>query len=315
MNFQPARKLIASPFQPSTKPVPFTARSLIDQTRAAFSTLPDSRKTATSNNLKYAVEDAALSAFSVFFTQSPSFLDYQVRMQKTYGKNNAQSLFGVHQIPSMNQVRNILDPIPPQTVYPVFAEISEGLHQNGYLNPYRRTGNTLLIALDGTDFFASEKLSCPHCTRQTLKNGKTLHRHTAVTPVIVAPEQPQVVPSPPEFVHPQDGQEKQDCELAAAKRWLDAWGASYSSWGAMLLGDDLICIVIKTFAKGPSRRVFISCWSANRIPIPRYTTGSPILSIPARCGSWHTNAGTVLTLSPSVIATCTIYHYATAMMP
>ena len=146
---------MASPFQPSKKPTPFTARSLIDQTRAAFSTLPDSRKTATRNNLKYAVEDAALSAFSVFFTQSPSFLDYQVRMQKTYGKNNAQSLFGVYQIPSMNQVRNILDPIPPQTVYPVFAEISEGLHQNGYLNPYRRTGNTLLIALDGTDFMAN----------------------------------------------------------------------------------------------------------------------------------------------------------------
>jgi hypothetical protein len=28
------------------------------------------------------MEDAALSAFSVFFTQSPSFLDYQVRMQQ-----------------------------------------------------------------------------------------------------------------------------------------------------------------------------------------------------------------------------------------
>ncbi|MCD2452858.1 hypothetical protein GO003_020960 [Methylicorpusculum oleiharenae] len=46
---------MASPFHPSTKPAPFTARSLIDKTRAAFSTLPDSRKTATSNNLKYAV--------------------------------------------------------------------------------------------------------------------------------------------------------------------------------------------------------------------------------------------------------------------
>lgn len=232
---------MASPFHPSTKPAPFTARSLIDKTRAAFSSLPDSRKTATSNNLKYAVEDAALSAFSVFFTQSPSFLDYQVRMQKTYGKNNAQSLFGVHSIPSMNQARNILDPIPPQLVYPVFADISEGLHQNGYLDPFRRTGNTLLIALDGTDFFSSEKIACPQCTRQTMKNGKILHRHTAVTPVIVAPGQTQVVPLPPEFVHPQDGQEKQDCELAAAKRWLDAWGARYAPWGATLLGDDLYC--------------------------------------------------------------------------
>jgi hypothetical protein len=40
-----------------------------------------------------------LSAFSVFFTQSPSFLDYQTRMEKAHGKNNAQSIFGIHKIP------------------------------------------------------------------------------------------------------------------------------------------------------------------------------------------------------------------------
>jgi hypothetical protein len=50
--------------------------------------------------------DAALSAFSIFFTQSPSLLDSQVRMQKQQGKNNAASLFGVHEIPSDNQIRN-----------------------------------------------------------------------------------------------------------------------------------------------------------------------------------------------------------------
>jgi hypothetical protein len=46
------------------------------------------------------VEDAALSAFSVLFTQSPSFLNYQRRLQKRRNRNNAQSIFGVHQIPS-----------------------------------------------------------------------------------------------------------------------------------------------------------------------------------------------------------------------
>jgi len=60
------------------------------------------------------------------------------------------------------------------------------------------------------------------------ENGKTLYRHTVVTPVIVAPGQSRVVPLPPEFVSAQDGQEKQDCELAAAKRWLTTWGAHYA---------------------------------------------------------------------------------------
>jgi len=36
--------------------------------------LPDERKPG--NNTKYEVEDAVMAAFSVFFTQSPSFLDF-----------------------------------------------------------------------------------------------------------------------------------------------------------------------------------------------------------------------------------------------
>lgn len=232
---------MAAPFEPSSKPTPFTASSVINELQAAFSVLPDTRKTATSNNLKYAVKDAAMSAFGVFFTQSPSFLDYQTRMQKKHGKNNAQSIFGIYKLPSTNQVRNLLDPVSPEMVYPLLAKVSDGLYHNGYLAKFRSIGDTLLMPIDGTDFFSSEKISCPCCTRQTLKNGKILYRHTAVTPVIVAPGQADVIPLPPEFVRPQDGQEKQDCELAAAKRWLDAWGAYYSLWGITILGDDLYC--------------------------------------------------------------------------
>jgi hypothetical protein len=196
--------------------------NLVDQIRSTFNALPDCRKQG--NNQKYAVEDAALSAFSVFFTQSPSFLDYQRRMQKLHNRNNAQSIFGVHQIPSTSQIGNLLDPIAPETLYPLLAEAGDKLYAQGCLEPFISLGGTLLVALDGTDSFCSEKISCPCCTRQTLKNGKTLYRHTVVTPVIVAPGQSRVVPLPPEFVSAQDGQEKQDCELAAAKRWLTTWG-------------------------------------------------------------------------------------------
>ena len=52
------------------------------------------------NHQKYQISDAVMSAFSVFFSQSLSFLDAQEHMQKKYNKNNAQSIFGVHQLPS-----------------------------------------------------------------------------------------------------------------------------------------------------------------------------------------------------------------------
>jgi hypothetical protein len=67
--------------------------------------------------------DAALSAFAVFMTQAPSFLAQQRDMQRTKGRNNAQSLFGVHQIPSDNQIRTILDPIAPSQLSELFWQL------------------------------------------------------------------------------------------------------------------------------------------------------------------------------------------------
>ncbi|MBK1630535.1 hypothetical protein CKO31_07205 [Thiohalocapsa halophila] len=72
----------------------FTAATVVTRIRRALDEPPDARKGG--NNQRYAMGDAGLSAFSVFFMQSPSFLDFQVRMQKARGRNNASALFGVH---------------------------------------------------------------------------------------------------------------------------------------------------------------------------------------------------------------------------
>ena len=73
------------------------------------------------------------------------------------------------------------------------------------------------------------------------KNGTVTYSHSVVTPVIVAPGNPRVLPLEPEFIVPQDGHEKQDCENAAAKRWLDQCGTRYRPLGITILGDDLYC--------------------------------------------------------------------------
>ena len=165
----------------------------------------------------------------ILHAQSPSFLDYPVRMQKAHGKNTAQSIFSIHQIPTTHHICNLLDRIPLKTVFALLVGIGDGLYQQGYLESFRAVGGTLLAALDGTDFFASEKSAYPCCTRQTLNNDKTLYRHTTITPVLVAPGQTHVLPLPPAFVQSQDGQEKQDCEAAAAKRRLSAWRPHYAA--------------------------------------------------------------------------------------
>jgi hypothetical protein len=72
-----------------------------------------------------------------------------------------------------------------------------------------------------------------------LKNGKTNYYHSVLTPVIVQPGNEQVLSLEPEFITPQDGHEKQDCEIQAAKRWLEKHGDFYAKRGVTILGDDL----------------------------------------------------------------------------
>tara|TARA_A100001391_G_C5069226_1_gene277895 strand:+ start:450 stop:1787 length:1338 start_codon:yes stop_codon:yes gene_type:complete len=219
-------------------PAALTLEGLVVALREQFEDFADPR---TGKNTRYTMADIALAAFSVFFTQSPSFLAHQRSMQQTKGRNNAHSLFQVGQIPTDVHIRQTLDPTPPATLYPMFASVYDALDDVGALEPYRVRHDQELIALDGTQYFASSALSCPHCTRTERGNGEVTFSHHAITPVLVAPDNPRVINLEPEFITPQDGHDKQDCESAAAKRWITRHAGRWRERGATLLGDDLYC--------------------------------------------------------------------------
>ena len=135
------------------------------QVRTALTTtlqqLPDKR---TSPNRLYTLGDAGLAAFSVFFTQSPSFLAFQRQMQRQRGRNNAHSLFGVDRIPSDPQIRNLLDTVDPANLYGAFWALLALVDQAGYLADYHDAGS-LLLSLDGTGYFSSTEIHCANCTK------------------------------------------------------------------------------------------------------------------------------------------------------
>ena len=180
--------------------------------------LPEHRK--ESPNTHYAIHDAALGAFGIFFTQSPSFLEYQRRLQQTKGCHNASTLFDVQQMPCDNQGRTLLDPLAPSHLDAVFLEVFERLEQHRMLTQFRVLGDQLCVALDGTTYFSSQAIHCQNCLRRQLSNGHTLYYHPAITPVMVCPGHAQGIALPPEYIMPQDGHDKQDCERAVGKRWL-----------------------------------------------------------------------------------------------
>jgi hypothetical protein len=154
------------PFRVNLRPDTFSL--LIEHLHSVVERFPDER---TGSETVYSMADAALGAFSVYFTQSPSFLEFQRLLQVSKGCNNALTLFGITQIPSDNQIRNLLDPVPPSTLYPVYAAVVQALHQEGHLQAYRCINGDLLVAMDGTRYFASQKIHCPHCRVTKHANG------------------------------------------------------------------------------------------------------------------------------------------------
>jgi hypothetical protein len=173
--------------------------------------------------VRYTMAD--MSAFSLFFMQSSSFLAHQRRLEEGQGRSNCQTLFGLDKIPSDNHVRALLDPASPDHFHPVFAEVVAELERSGGLKDFHRLGDHVLIALDGTEYHVSDKVRCRHCSTRKRGKDKTEHFHAMLSATIVAPDHNRVVPLEPEFIVPQDGHDKQDCESRAAG-WSVTAGAT-----------------------------------------------------------------------------------------
>ena len=209
---------------------------LVSRIRESFSEFCDVRQ---GKNIQYDMVDAGMGAFSVFFIQSSSFLSAQQDLKRRKGQCNAESLFGMDQVPSDNQIRALLDPVAPSSVAPVFREVYQRLERAGVLEGYRSFGHRLLVVIDGTQYFSSQKIHCEKCNMRELSNGKTNYFHSVLTPVIAQPGNAHVIALEPEYILPQDRKEKQDCEIEAAKRWVDKNGDFYAQQGVTLMGDDL----------------------------------------------------------------------------
>jgi Glycosyl transferase family, helical bundle domain len=201
----------------------------------ACADFPDKRKSAG----VYSMADIGLSAFSLFFMQSESFLSYQRSLEEGRKTSNCQTLFGMAKIPTDNHIRSMLDPVHPSHLQSAFDQAMAELHGNGGLKTFQRLDGRVLIALDGTEFFCSQKLGCANCQTRKRANGKVESYHSMLAATVVAPGHNMALPLMPEFIVKPDGAAKQDCERNAAKRWLAAHGELIKELRPVYLGDDL----------------------------------------------------------------------------
>ncbi|MCP4113089.1 MAG: ISNCY family transposase, partial [Desulfobacteraceae bacterium] len=156
------------------------------------------------------------------------------------GKNgNASNLFGLDRIPSHNQTRDVLDGVSPEYLVPVYDGVFRSLDRSGILRGLHGFEDDILIALDGAQYFSSKSISCKNCSTKKHRDGTVMYHHSVLMPAIVVPWDNMAIPLAPEFIVPQDGSSKQDCEANAGKRWTDDFRRRHKKVSATLLGDDL----------------------------------------------------------------------------
>jgi len=201
-----------------------------------FEQLPDSRQ---QGKVDYRLHDCLMSALAMMFFQDPSLLAFQRRMQDNMQANNLKSLFAVDAIPNDTPLREALDAVATDQINPVFSILFQRLQRGKQIEPFKLESGHYLIALDGTQYFSSEKIHCPSCLRRKGAKGPLRYSHQILQAVMLHPHMRQVVPLAPEPVANTDGRTKQDCELSAGKRIIAKVRATHPKLPIVITADGL----------------------------------------------------------------------------
>jgi hypothetical protein len=201
--------------------------------------------------IRFPLHDALMTAFAMFFFQHPSLLQFQIAMKQRRGRCNLESIFGVKQLPSQSQLRDIIDAADSDSLRQLLPIFFEKMRRAGWAQDYQsilssagQTTPFYVVALDGTDYFHSQAIACPACLERRDKAGELHFYHTVVAATLVKANSHKVWPLDAEAVRNQDGCQKQDCEINAAKRLLPRLRQEHPHLLMLLTGDDL-------YSRGP----------------------------------------------------------------
>lgn len=209
-----------------------------------FNQIADPRQQGKCN---FSYNEILMSAFACMYFQDPSLLQFQKRMVEKQGRNNMRSLFAVENIPKDSQLRDVLDSIPSAEFAPIFSDFFERLRRHKHLEDYAVLPNTLLCAIDGTQYHSSKTVSCACCLTKEHKTGEITFSHSVLQGAIMHPNKKQVLPVMPEAIHNTDQtpsagtkKAKQDCESKAAKRFIINLKKAHPRQQFLLGGDGLM---------------------------------------------------------------------------
>lgn len=201
-----------------------------------FRAIPDWRE---SGKRKLNLHDVLMSGFACMHFQDPSLLQFQERLKEERQRSNLQTLFDVENIPKETQMREIIDEVDSHFFQPAFKDYYLRLQRGKHLEAYQLIPGYYYFPIDGSEFFSSEDIHCGQCLVKEYKKDKNTYSHQVLQGGIAHPDQAQVIPFMPEQICNSDGQDKQDCEMNAAKRYLGKLRAEHPQLGLIIGGDSL----------------------------------------------------------------------------
>jgi len=214
-----------------------SAAGLINTIYREFSKIPDPRKLSKKGFIP--IKHHLMAGLAVFGLKCPSLLDYDRKRKDVATEHNLRDLYHVKQPPSDTYLRERLDEVNPESLRSAFTKIFTSFQRGKGLEEFEYMDGYVLISVDGTGQFSSNKISCPHCCRKEHKNGTVSYYHQMLGVAIVHPHKKNVIPLCPEIILNRDGNAKNDCERNACKRFLENFRREHPHLKAILLEDGL----------------------------------------------------------------------------
>ena len=107
-----------------------SADALFRLVQSGCASLPDDRVGDT----EIPLTDALMSAFAMFSLKAPSLLAFD----KERAEGNLHTIYGIQRVPCDTDMREILDPISPKWLRPVFTSVFRQLQRGKALEPNPR---------------------------------------------------------------------------------------------------------------------------------------------------------------------------------
>lgn len=201
--------------------------------RKDFGQIADHR----ASNKKIPLVDALMSGFAMFSLKDQSLLAFDER--RCEEPESLHGVYGVRIIPCDSQMRTTLDGVNPDSLRLSFRTLFNYAQRDKALEKLVWLDGHYLLALDGTGIYSSAKVSSPYCMKKVKRNGKVEYYQQMLAAAIVSPDQRAVLPLCPEMIIMQDGSTKQDCERAAAGRFLVKFRQDHPHLKCVVIEDGL----------------------------------------------------------------------------